>query len=70
MKYTVITYVPTSETIPKPGEILTVPVFEVGCMKCYMDKVTGKLKVCWKHTHDRILWGRDVEVTDEETKND
>lgn len=64
MKYTVITYVPapTADNFPKPGETLPIQVVETGCIVCVMDKVTGKLKVCWKHTHDRILWGRDVEV--------
>lgn len=69
MKYTVITYVPTSEQIPKPGEILVVPIFEAGCKVCVMGH-DEKLKACWKHTHDRILWGRTEEMEDEVMNED
>lgn len=66
MKYTVLTYVPKSNPIPKPGEILTVPITEEGCKLCMMT-YDGKLDKCWKHAHARILWGRTEEVDDEVT---
>jgi len=65
MRYCVITYVPPPETNPKPGEVLAIPVVEAGCTKCVMDHA-GKLKACWLHTHERILWGRTVDMPDEE----
>lgn len=67
MKYTVLIHIPApmaDDIVPKPGETLPIQVVETGCTACMMDHM-GKLKVCWKHTHDRILWGRTVEVEDE-----
>lgn len=58
--YVVLTLVPRLHRRPGPGESLATGIREEGCSRCDVD-YTGKLKPCWKHTHDHILWAEKVD---------
>jgi hypothetical protein len=69
MKYTLLTYVPRRYNPPAIGQDVAGAVRERGCAKCVVDGITGKLKPCWEHKDDRILWAVTVEAPEEENAN-
>lgn len=64
MKYTVLTLVPRLKRRPPPGDDFATGVREEGCVKCVV-AYDGKLKPCYQHKNDHILWAETVEVEDE-----
>lgn len=58
--YVVLTLVPRLKRRPGPGESLATGIREEGCVRCDVG-YDGKLKPCWKHTHDHILWAEKVD---------
>lgn len=68
MRYTVLTYVPRREIPVACGKDVAVGIRELGCAKCVVDGL-GKLKPCWEHKNERILWAVTVEEPEEEINN-
>ena len=65
MKYTVLTYVPRRQTPVAIGRDAAVSIRELGCSICVVD-YGGKLKSCWRHKDERVLWAITVEGPEEE----
>jgi len=65
MKYTVLTYVPRRQTPVAIGRDAAVSIRELGCSICVVG-YDGKLKPCWRHKDERVLWAITVEGPEEE----
>lgn len=60
MSYVVLTLVPRLTRRPRPGESLATGIREEGCVRCDVG-YDGKIRACWKHTHEHILWAEKVD---------
>lgn len=63
MSYVVLTIVPRLTRRPKPGEDFKTGIREVGCVTCVIG-YDGKVKLCWKHKDEHVLWAEKAEEVD------
>lgn len=63
MSYVVLTMVPRLTRRPKPGEDFKTGIREVGCVTCVIG-YDGKVKLCWKHKNEHVLWAEKAEEVD------